>query len=50
LVKGIDLQMAVPKSVSTLWALADDYGQPEVAASVWEATHAVTGRLIARSP
>jgi len=38
-VRGIDLQMAVPKSVSTLWALADDYGQPEVAASVWEATH-----------
>lgn len=38
-VKGIDVQMAVPKSVSTLWALADDYGQPEVAAAVWEATH-----------
>jgi Ti-type conjugative transfer relaxase TraA len=38
-VKGIDLQMAVPKSVSTLWALADDYDQPQVTASVWEATH-----------
>ncbi len=38
-VKGIDVQMAVPKSVSTLWALAEDYGRPEVAASVWEATH-----------
>jgi Ti-type conjugative transfer relaxase TraA len=38
-VKGIDLQMAVPKSVSTLWALADEYGQPQVAEAVWEATH-----------
>ncbi|NLT06672.1 MAG: relaxase domain-containing protein [Solirubrobacterales bacterium] len=38
-VRGIDLQMAVPKSVSTLWALADDYDRPEVAAKVWEATH-----------
>jgi Ti-type conjugative transfer relaxase TraA len=38
-VKGIDVQMAVPKSVSTLWALADDYGQPEVGAAVWEATN-----------
>lgn len=38
-VKGIDLQMAVPKSVSALWALADEYGRPEVAAKVWEATH-----------
>ena len=38
-VKGIDLQMAVPKSVSTLWALADEYGQPEIAGKVWDATH-----------
>ncbi len=38
-VKGIDLQMAVPKSVSTLWALADEYGQPQVAEAVWEATN-----------
>lgn len=38
-VKGIDLQMAVPKSVSTLWALADEYGAPDVALKVWEATH-----------
>ena len=38
-VRGIDLQMAVPKSVSTLWALADDYDAPDVAAKVWEATH-----------
>ncbi len=38
-VKGIDLQMAVPKSVSTLWAVAEQYGRPEVAAAVWEATH-----------
>ena len=38
-VKGIDLQMAVPKSVSTLWAVAEEYGRPEVAEAVWEATH-----------
>ncbi len=38
-VRGIDLQMAVPKSVSTLWALADEYDRPEIAAKVWEATH-----------
>ncbi|MBA3358671.1 MAG: relaxase domain-containing protein, partial [Thermoleophilaceae bacterium] len=38
-VKGIDLQMAVPKSVSTLWALSEQYGEPEVAGAVWEATH-----------
>jgi Ti-type conjugative transfer relaxase TraA len=38
-VRGIDLQMAVPKSVSTLWALADEYDRPEIAGKVWEATH-----------
>jgi len=38
-VKGIDLQMAVPKSVSTLWAVSEQYGHPEVGAAVWEATH-----------
>src|ERR687885_3047027 len=38
-VKGIDLQMAVPKSVSTLWAVAGEYGRPEIAEAVWEATH-----------
>src|ERR687885_1334254 len=38
-VNGIDLQMAVPKSVSTLWALSEQYGRPEVAEAVWEATH-----------
>ncbi len=38
-VRGIDLQMAVPKSVSTLWALADEYDRPQIAAKVWEATH-----------
>ena len=38
-VHGIDLQMAVPKSVSTLWALADEYDRPEIAGKVWEATH-----------
>jgi len=36
-VKGIDLQMAVPKSVSTLWAVAAQYGRPDVAAGVWVA-------------
>ena len=36
-VKGIDLQMAVPKSVSTLWAAAEQYGRPDVAAGVWVA-------------
>jgi Ti-type conjugative transfer relaxase TraA len=38
-VRGIDLQMAVPKSVSTLWALADEYDRPEIAGKVWDATH-----------
>lgn len=38
-VRGFDLQMAVPKSVSVLWALADEYGPPGVAGKVWEATH-----------
>lgn len=38
-VKGIDLQVAVPKSVSTLWALADEYDAPDIAGKVWEATH-----------
>ncbi len=38
-VKGIDLQMAVPKSVSTLWALSEQCGEPEVGTSIWEATH-----------
>jgi Ti-type conjugative transfer relaxase TraA len=38
-VRGIDLQMAVPKSVSTLWALADEYDRPEIAGRVWDATH-----------
>ena len=38
-VKGIDLQMAVPKSVSTLWAVAEQYGRPEVGEAIWEATH-----------
>lgn len=42
-VRGIDLQMAVPKSVSTLWALADEYDQPEIAGKVWEATHSAAG-------
>jgi conjugative relaxase-like TrwC/TraI family protein len=42
-VRGIDLQMAVPKSVTTLWALADDYDAPDVAAKVWEATHGAAG-------
>jgi conjugative relaxase-like TrwC/TraI family protein len=38
-VRGIDLQMAVPKSVSALWAVAEELGHPQVAGSVWEATH-----------
>lgn len=42
-VRGIDLQMAVPKSVSTLWALADEYDRPEIAGKVWEATHGAAG-------
>jgi Ti-type conjugative transfer relaxase TraA len=42
-VRGIDLQMAVPKSVSTLWALADEYERPEIAGKVWEATHGAAG-------
>jgi Ti-type conjugative transfer relaxase TraA len=42
-VRGIDLQMAVPKSVSTLWALADEYDRPEIASKVWEATHGAAG-------
>lgn len=42
-VRGIDLQMAVPKSVSTLWALADEYDWPEIAGKVWEATHGAAG-------
>lgn len=37
-VRGIDLQMAVPKSVSALWALADEYEAPDVSGRVWEAT------------
>jgi Ti-type conjugative transfer relaxase TraA len=42
-VRGIDLQMAVPKSVSTLWALADEYDRPEIAGKVWEATYGAAG-------
>jgi len=42
-VRGIDLQMAVPKSVSTLWALADEYDRPDIAGKVWEATHGAAG-------
>jgi Ti-type conjugative transfer relaxase TraA len=42
-VRGIDLQMAVPKSVSTLWAIADEYGRPEIAGKVWEATRGAAG-------
>ncbi|NLT06625.1 MAG: relaxase domain-containing protein [Solirubrobacterales bacterium] len=38
-VRGFDVQMAVPKSVSTLWALAEEHGRPEVAGKVWEAAH-----------
>jgi conjugative relaxase-like TrwC/TraI family protein len=45
-VRGIDLQMAVPKSVSTLWALADEYGAPGVAAKVWEATHGASSATL----
>jgi Ti-type conjugative transfer relaxase TraA len=45
-VRGIDLQMAVPKSVSTLWALADEYDRPEIAGKVWEATHGAAGAAL----
>ncbi len=43
---GNRLQMAVPKSVSTLWALADDYGRGDVAGTIWEATHGASSATL----
>lgn len=45
-VRGIDVQMAVPKSVSTLWALADEYGAPQAAQEIWDATHGAAGAAL----
>ena len=45
-VRGIDVQMAMPKSVSTLWALADEYGAPQIAQQVWDATHGAAGAAL----